>query len=433
MLLAPPPVGICAQAASATLDLSSAKSQFEHGKQLLERGKFAEATAQFKEVLKSVPKSPLIYNLLGFCELKQNHLEEAVIHFKKAVELKPDFKPARNNLAGILLMQGQNQEAIEEFSAVVRADPKDAQAYFNLARAELAHNNKDSSLNHLVKARDLSPHDLPIALALARLCLETGRRDLGYPVAQSLIGAKTPDAASELEIGSLLLSYELVEAAQFRFRNALEANPKFNDTLFALAKDLFGKQNYRATLPLLEVLDTTMQQSPTWHEMLGYSSFKLGDSSKAVVELQKAMDLDPRNENCVLELSEVFVSSNNAAAAVILLETATRAFADSSRIWFGLGTAYLVDQQREAAETALKKSLELDPSLDLAYVVLGQSHKEAGRWDQLLNSAERLIQLSPKNPSGYYYKALALQSSGSMVDEGGDRKTSQKIAGARQQ
>jgi tetratricopeptide (TPR) repeat protein len=411
-------VQILAQTAPATQIGSSTKVQFDRGKQLLEQRKFAAAAAQFKETLKSVPNSPLLYNLLGFCELQLSHVDDAVTHFKKALELKPDFKAARNNLGGIYLMQGRTQQAIGQFSAIIQTDPNDAQAYSNLARAELAQKNPEDALDHLRKAHDLSPQDVQIALALARLCLEMGRQDLGRPVARGLSGAKTPDASKELEIGGLLLGYKLEEAAHVRFRNALEANPKVQDTLFALAKDLFEKQNYRAAVPLLEILNIKMQQSAAWHEMLGYSAFKLGDSVKAVVELQKAMDLDPRNENYILELSEVFVSNNNAAAAVTLLETATKAFAHSSRMWFGLGTAYLADQQRGSAELALKKSLELDPSLDLAYVVLGQSYKEAGNWDQLSETAERLIQLNPKNPDGYHYKALALQSgSGSKAED----------------
>jgi Flp pilus assembly protein TadD len=228
-------IQILAQTSPAEQIGSSTRAQLERGKQLLEQGKFAEAAAQFKETLKSVPNSPLLYNLLGFCELQLSHRDDAITHFKKALELKPDFKAARNNLGGIYLMQGQTQQAVEQFSAIIQTDRKDAQAYANLARAELAQKNAEAALDHLGKAHDLSPQDVQIALALARLCLEMGRQDLGRSVARGLTGAKTRDTSQELEIGSLLLSYELEEAVHVRFRNALEANPKFQDALFGLA------------------------------------------------------------------------------------------------------------------------------------------------------------------------------------------------------
>jgi tetratricopeptide (TPR) repeat protein len=398
------------QASSTPKALPSAKLRFDRGKQLLEQGEFARAAAEFREVLKSVPNSPLLYNLLGFCQLQQGNKDEAVANFKKAIALKPDFKAARNNLGGIYLMQGRTQEAINEFSAVLQSDPKDAQAYYNLARAELTANQKEASLEHLQKAYDLSPGNVPITLALARLYLERGQKESGRPFAQKLAGAAVSDAATELELGSLLLNYELEEAAAEHFRNALGASPKAQETVYALATAQFKKRNYQAALKLLECIRSPMQNSAGWHEMTGYSSFKLGDPAQATVELQKAMDLDPKNEDYVLELSEVFVTHNNAPAAITLLETASKVFARSSRIWFGLGTAYLADEKRSLAEGALRRCLELDPNLDLAYVVLGQGYKEAGNWDQLLETAQRLIELNPKSATGYYYKALALQS-----------------------
>jgi tetratricopeptide (TPR) repeat protein len=293
---------------------------------------------------------------------------------------------------------------------VVQSDPKDAQAYYNLARAELAANQKGASLEHLRRAYNLAPGNVPITLALARLYLERGEKELGQPFAQKLGGVTVPDAASKLETGNLLLDYGLEDAAAEHFRDALRVNPKAQETVYALASSQFKKGNYKATLRLLESIKPLMQNSASWHEMRGYSTFKLGDPAEAAVELQKAMDLDPKNEDYVLELSEVFVTHNNAPAAITLLETASKVFAQSARIWFGLGTAYLADEKRSAAETALKRCLELDPNLDLAYVVLGQGYKEAGSWDQLLETAQRLIELNPKNSTGYYYKALALQS-----------------------
>ncbi|PYV88226.1 MAG: hypothetical protein DMG05_15920, partial [Acidobacteria bacterium] len=78
---------------------------------------------------------------------------------------------------------------------------------------------------------DLSPGNASIALALARLYLEQGKKELGRPIAQTLTGAKLPDASAELEAGNLLLGYGLEDAAQDRFRSALKANPKFQEIL----------------------------------------------------------------------------------------------------------------------------------------------------------------------------------------------------------
>jgi tetratricopeptide (TPR) repeat protein len=413
LILALSGVWAFSQAQPSSNALSAAKASFERGKKFLEEKRFDQAAAEFKETLKSTPDAPLLHNLLGFCQLQLGQTEEAITEFKRAIALKPDYKAAHNNLGGIYLLQGRGKEAIPEFQAVLKSDPKDIQALSNLARSEITLNRKDVAIEHLRTAYELSSVKLPTGLALARLYLEAGQKELGRPIARDLMKATAQDAQTELALGNLLLDYELEDAAEEHFRKAMKSDPKLQQVLYTVATDHFEKQNYRGSLKLLECLAplSPAQNAGKWHEMVGYCKFKLGNSAEAVTELQRALDLDPHNQDYVLELGEVFVANNNAAAAVALMEAATKLFGQSARIWFGLGVAYVGDEKRSLAEAALKRCLDLDPTLDLAYVVLGQSYKEAGSWSELMDTSLRLIEVNPRNSTGYYYKALALQAS----------------------
>src|SRR5262249_27063015 len=112
-----------AQRADSSSGLS-ADPRFNHGHQLVNQGRFSEAAA-FSELQKSFPDSPLLFNLLGFCNLQQGFRDQAIQDFQKAIALQPGFKPAHNNLGGIYLLQGRARDAIGEFQEVVRIDPKD--------------------------------------------------------------------------------------------------------------------------------------------------------------------------------------------------------------------------------------------------------------------------------------------------------------------
>jgi tetratricopeptide (TPR) repeat protein len=395
---------------------SSAKASYERGKRLLEEKRFQEAITEFRETLKFTPDAPLLHNLLGYCYQQLGQTEQAIAEFKRAIALKPDYKAAHSNLGGIYLLQGHPQDAIPEFAAIVKSDAEDLQALSNLARAEMATNRKEEAIEHLRAAYKRSPANLPTSLALARLYLETGQLKLGRPIAGSLVNAPIRDAASELELGKLLLDYDIEDAGQDHLRKALKIDPGLQKVLYGLATDHFKRQNYKGALKSLECLDPRTVNAGDWYGMMGYCRFKLGDSTEAANELQKAIDLDPHNQDHVLELAEVFVANNNATAAVTLMETATKLFVRSARIWFGLGVAYLgdekrSDEKRSLAEAALRHCLDLDPTLDLAYVVLGQTYKDAGSWGQLMDTSLRLIEVNPRNSTGYYYKALALQAS----------------------
>ena len=399
----------------------SSQRRLDRGKELMKQRKFAEAAAEFRELLRTEPNSPFIYNLLGLCALQQGLREEAVTYFKKAVELDPGFKPARNNLGGVYLLEGRPQDAAKEFLAVTRIDARDSQAYFNLARAELATNQETAGLQHLRQAYDLSPDSLDYAMALGRLYLKQGRKEAAKPVVEKLTNASSSNPTIELELGGLLLSYGKEEAAVEHLRRVQGVEPKAGEALYALAVDHFKKQDFKAALRLLEMVGPSMQNSAAWHDLVGESHFKLGEPGPAVAEVQKAMNLDPHDEDYVLELSEILVTNGASQAAVTLLDSAKKVFPDSSRIWFALGVAYLDVPDHPAAEAALTKSLELDPKLDLACVVLCRSYEETGKWDQLTETAHKVIRINPRNSLGYYYGALALLRSSS-ADAAGDEE-----------
>ena len=393
-------------------ETTSVKIRYERGKQLLAEGKYAEAAREFTEVLKSAPNSPLLYNLLGICRQQEGLADEAVMDFKKAIALKPDFKVAHNNLGGVYLLEGRYEDAIKAFSEVIRLDPKNAQARCHLARAEIAAGQTQVGMDHLREAHDISPGDVAIAMALAQGYKEAGQKEAGLDVARRLaMVPASPKASTELELGKLLLAYGNQDGAAERFHNALRLDPGAQETLFALGRDYFRRQDYKSALTLLEIVGGSMRMSATWHELVGYSHFKLGDPARAAVGLQEAMEIDPRNEDYVIELSEVFVTYYNASAAITLLEAATKVFPDSPRMWFAMGVAQLVEARHSLAETAFKKSLELDPTLDLALVLLGYGYKETGRWGELLETGNQLLQVNPGNHVGYYYKAMGLSRS----------------------
>ena len=244
--------------------------------------------------------------------------------------------------------------------------------------------------------------------------LRQGARDRAIPEFQRAIALNPDFKPARSNLGGVYLLQGKIEDAATEFAAVLRIDPHDSNvcaTLFKMGEAAFQKQDYPATIRLLGLIPPAAARTAEWHEMIGYSSFKTGDTARAVAEIQKAMDLDPRNEDYVLELSEVFVDNNNGAAAITLLDAARAAFSASARLWLALGVAYLVDENRPLSETALRKCLELDPNLDLALVVLGQGYKEAGQWSDLLATANRLIAVNGRNSAGYYYKALALRRS----------------------
>ena len=285
----------------------------------------------------------------------------------------------------------------------------DPRARFERAKQMVEHGEFSNASEELEQLIQIAPN-APLLHNLLGYCrLQQGDRPRAIPEFQRAIALQPDFKPAHKNLGGAYLLDGKISKAADEFAAVLRIDPQDGEvhkTVFELARAAFQKQDYAATIKLLGLLQPG--NSAAYHEMLGYSSFKTGDAARAVNEIQKAMDLDSRNQDYVLELSEVFVANNNGGAAVTLLRSAAQVFPNAARLWFALGVAYLVDENRPSAEAALRKSLEFDPKLDLALVVLGQGYKETGQWNELLQTADRLILVNGHNPAGYYYKALAL-------------------------
>jgi tetratricopeptide (TPR) repeat protein len=289
--------------------------------------------------------------------------------------------------------------------------PADPRAQFERLRQMVERGDFAHATPELQQLLQAAPNSALLHNLLGYCRLRQGDREKAIPEFQRAIALNPDFKPAHGNLGGVYLLQGKIEDAATEFAAVLRIDPHDSNvsaTVLKMGQATFRKQDYPATVRLLGLIPPAAERTAEWHEMIGYSSFKCGDIARAVAEIQKAMDLDPRNEDYVLELSEVFVDNNNGAAAVTLLDAARTLFPASARLWLALGVAYLVDENWPLSEAALRKCVEVDPSLDLAFVVLGQGYKEAGQWSDLLATGDRLIAVNSHNPTGYYYKALAL-------------------------
>lgn len=327
---------------------------------------------------------PIKLVALGVLLARKGALEAALQPLSRATHLDPDDYDTHFNLGLVYMHMKRYEQARQSLNAAVWLQPESFEAVTLLGSALFALGEDVAALAQLRHAHELQPANEKVIGLLSSELRIVGQ----HAVAQ----------------GDLRQAATLLESAY-----ALAPGSADIQTIaFQLATDCFARADYETTIRALKIAKESMLGSAEFHAMLGYSMYRTGDAAGAVTELQRAMDLNPGNQDYVLELSEVFVANNNPEAARTLLETANHVFPSSARIWFALGVSYIAAEDVEAGEAALKRSLELDTQLHLAYVVLGQAYRDAGRWDALLTTSEKLINADPTNHLGYFYKAFAL-------------------------
>jgi Flp pilus assembly protein TadD len=373
---------------------------------LLQAGKPAEAIETLKRAIAGDARYFPAYSLLGVSYSQLGRFQEAQPYFEKAVELAPQSAQARNNLGANLLALEKPAEAAAQFRLIVAAEPGNLSAWVNLANSELRLDNFAAALAALERARKLAPDDLQVQLALVEANLKAGHREQALGLARTL-GAGGRDARLQLALGVLLArNGQGPEAAGFLGR-AVSLEPAATPHLLELARESLDAADYPAALALLEAVRNRQQDSSAWHEMTGYAQAKLGNHDAALEHLQKAVQLEPANEDYYLALGE-FLAENNAIDALgRVFETAARALPDSPKIQAGLGLTYILVKDYEQAEQTLERLIGASPDFETGYKLLADCYYRAKAWEKLRGVAAAMRTRDESNSLGWHYGAVA--------------------------
>lgn len=128
----------------------------------------------------------------------------------------------------------------------------------------------------------------------------------------------------------------------------------------------------------------------------GRSQWKEGKFPQAIVALNEAMRLDPKNVDAHYALSGVYEDQNNLAG--VLAERQAIARLEPADAWahYSLGDAYAAMKQMAPAVAAYDKVLEMaqrDSSAQDLLSLLSDSYKEAGRPDRAITALRTALAL----------------------------------------
>ncbi len=140
-------------------------------------GKYAEAVAQYRELLVRYKGTPLVWTNLGNAQMQLGQKKDAESSFRKALELEPSFRDALNNLAWLLLEDKRYDEA-ESFArkAVAQNGPDSYLVLDTLARILAARGACDEAAKTFRQALD----SVPATQTSARSDLEKGMAEAAH-------------------------------------------------------------------------------------------------------------------------------------------------------------------------------------------------------------------------------------------------------------
>ena len=129
-----------------------ARSHYNLGIALAERGQVDEAIKHYKEALRINPEYASVHTNLGIELYRLGKVDEALDHYSKALKINPDFENAHIQLGIAWAGIGRIPDAIHHYSEALRINPASAEAHNNLGNIFLKQGRIEAAMRHYSRA-----------------------------------------------------------------------------------------------------------------------------------------------------------------------------------------------------------------------------------------------------------------------------------------
>jgi Tfp pilus assembly protein PilF len=312
--------------------------------------------------------------------------------------------------------QGQCTTALQDLSAVVEQNQGIAQAYQAIAICETRLGRPDHATRSFQQVAQLRPHDWQAWNNLGANLIETGDPDKALSAFEKAAELNAGNELVWFNVGSTLLSLRKNDEAFQALSRALEIAPQDTEIEAAWrvaaartaekAQELFAQERYASAKALLSTVRPALESSSAWNNLLGRTESRLEEPEPALQHLQKALTLEPTNEEFLVDVGQFLIHYRAFDAAREMFEVGLQRFASSIRVKFLLALAYILEERRPEGVELLTEILAVDKEFEPAYKALGECYEQDRDAKALIALGEQFIGLRPASATGYYLKGM---------------------------
>ena len=213
------------------------------------------------------------------------------------IALNPQARDVHLNLSKDLYEQGRYEEALEMARVAIAKRPDFSRANANLGEALNALGRSEEAEKHLRRAIALNPQEENAHLNLGAALYKQGRYEEVLEVTHVAIEQRPNHALAYYNLGVVLRKLGRFEEAEKHFRRAIALDLSHTEALHELAKIRLEQQHYDEALELLQYLTGIEPDHAGVLGDIGIALFYLGRSDEALQHFDRALSLDPNQEN----------------------------------------------------------------------------------------------------------------------------------------
>lgn len=367
----------------------------------LKTGKPALALQTLTPVLAAVDKDPSLAGLAGEVYLRNGKPAEAAKYFTKSVQLDPTNSGGKVGLAVTHLATGQTDTAFRELESAA-ADSPSTQADMLLIRTALSRREFDKALA-AIDALDKKQPNSAIASNMRGLAL-LGKRDIAgarksFERAAALDPVYFPAASN---LARLDLAEKKPQDAKKRFDAVLAKDPKNLAALLAIAelRSMGGGSPDEVAGLIGKAIAANPTDARPRVTLMSYW-LRANNAANAVAAGRDALAALPDHPEILRTMGRAQLAAGDTSGALENYNRLVQLQPTSPTPLLYVAEAQVKAGDKEAALRTLRKALTLKPDMVEAQRGIVMMEIDAGRTPQAVAMARQVQKQRPKEPAGY--------------------------------
>jgi tetratricopeptide (TPR) repeat protein len=324
--------------------------------------------------------------------------DEARRILRETTAKAPDFLTAWRRLAEMAFAEQKYDESIKALEVVLKKNPLDLSGRFLRGRVHLVQREFPQAIQAFQEVLRLEPGLSQARHQLALAYLESG--NTGQARAELSLAAKSdPEAAApKLDLADLDIQTGAIQPAIEALEGLAAKQPKEVRTHVLLGRAYLAKGEPVKAAEAYRRIIAVAPKDARGPYLLGIALRRQGKVLDARKQFEAALVLQPNLAGPVAQLAAMSVAEKRTDLALERVKQQVALVPTSGQFQHLLGRMHQGRNEREAAERAYLKALELDSGLMAAYVDLSALYLAGGRPDQAVDRLKTALARNPTSP-----------------------------------
>jgi Flp pilus assembly protein TadD len=338
-------------------------------------------------------------------DIDANNFEAAVAPLRRFIAEKPEVAFAHFQLGYAYTALKRSDEARAEYERAIAVDPKMPEAYLNLGILLLDKQEYAAAVAPLSKAVELLPAQSRPRSLLAVAQDRSGDQEGAARSFEGVLHLDPNDLTANHYLGDLELRRGKPAEAEMRFRHALEVRADAPEALQGLAQSLEAQNKPEAANAYRKYLAVVPGDSAA-RARLTHLLVNDQEYDAALAELDRADAGKPPSLDSLRRRADIQIAQKKFADAVVTLQQAIALTPRDAQLIGGLGRVYLQKRDFALAEKELKAALQIDPNNLVYWKDLSSTYYLSGNCPATLASLDVIAKVEPPGSGAWFIRAL---------------------------